>query len=245
MNVFDPKTFYNRTVSSIPGNDYENLRWGANQLLAAQYRMMEDVLKRCIAPYVRRAQRVLEAGPGPGTWTRVLLKASPNAQYTLVDISSNMLAQAKKNLAPYENVSFVENDLLMFEPSRPFDFFFSSRAIEYMPDKQMAVRKIASLLTRGAHGVIITKMPKTFFNWMRGRVPRAFHSAQIDSHALTQLLRSEGLIIDDIRIATATVPLIGSATFNIFVYRLLKHIRLFFPFTLCAESYFIIFHKPL
>lgn len=241
----NPKEFYNSVMSSKLGENYEATRWKKTPLLAAQYRMMTDVLNRLIIPNVRQVRRVLEVGPGPGTWTKLLFEANPAAQYTLVDISREMLAQAREALAGRANVAFVESDLLAFESPQPFDFFFSSRAIEYMPDKHAAMRKIASLLAPGAFGAIITKMPKPFFDRLRGRPFRALHGAQIDPAALARLLDGNGLVVEKINIATATMPFIGSAAFNEFAYRFLKHFLLFFPFTLFAESYLVTFRKPL
>jgi ubiquinone/menaquinone biosynthesis C-methylase UbiE len=227
------------------GGDYEHARWRANPLLSAQYRMMTDVLNRLVVPIVRRALRVLEVGPGPGTWTKILLEANPEAKYTLVDISREMLAQAREGLASHTDVTFVESDLLAFESSQPFDLFFSSRAIEYMPDKRAAARKIASLLAPGAHGAIITKMPKPFFDQVRGRKVATLHTGQIAPCDLAFILEHSGLIVEKIRIATATLPGFGSAHANSWVYMLLKHSPLFFPFTLFAESYLIMFRKPV
>jgi ubiquinone/menaquinone biosynthesis C-methylase UbiE len=241
----NPKEFYDSVMPGKLGKNYEATRWKKTSFLAAQYRMMTDVLNRLIIPNVRQVRRVLEVGPGPGTWTKLLLEANPTAQYTLVDISREMLAQAREALAGRANVAFVESNLLAFEAPQSFDFFFSSRAIEYMPDKSAAMRKIASLLVPGAYGAIVTKMPKPLFDRLRGRPFRALHGAQIGPTALARLLRNNGLVIERIRIATATMPLIGSAPFNEFTYRFLKHFPLFSPFTFFAESYLIIFRKPL
>ena len=227
------------------GSDYESARWHANPLLAAQYQMMTDALNRLVIPIARRASRVLEVGPGPGTWTKLLLKANPGAEYTLVDISKEMLAQAREGLVAHKNVTFVESDLLAFESSQLFDFFFSSRAIEYMPDKRVAVEKIASLLVPGAQGAIVTKMPKPFFNRVHGRAVSALHTGQILPRTLVRLLERSGCVVENVRIATATLPGFGSARANGWIYKLLKYVPLFFPFTLFAESYLITFRKRL
>lgn len=239
----DPKSFYNHTMPDKVGEDYEHARWHANPILSSQYRMMVDVLRRAVTPTMLSAQHVLEIGPGPGTWTAFLLEANPHAAYELVDISREMLGRASKNLAHRQKVSFVESDLLALEPSQLFDFFFSSRAIEYMPDKRAAVQKIASLLVSDARGVIITKMPKPFFDRVRGRAVSPLHGAQIAPRVLARLLRENGFVVEKVRVATATVPLIGSALLNRFAYAFLKHIPLFFPLTLFAESYLITFRK--
>jgi ubiquinone/menaquinone biosynthesis C-methylase UbiE len=241
----DPKSFYNHIMPDKYGSDYESARWRANHFLSAQYQMMIDVLSRLVTPNVRQARSVLEVGPGPGTWTKILLEANAEAKYTLVDISKEMLGQAQEGLSDRSNVLFVESDLLAFESSKKFDFFFSSRAIEYMPDKHTVCAKISSLLAPGAHGAIITKMPKPFFDRLRGRATSELHGAQVGPMAFIGFLRENSLVVEKTRIATATVPLLNSAFLNNATYRLLKHIPLFFPLSLFAESYIVTFHKTV
>ncbi|MFI5260371.1 MAG: class I SAM-dependent methyltransferase [Candidatus Paceibacteria bacterium] len=241
----DPKSFYNHVMPDKYGSDYESARWRANAFLSAQYQMMVDVLTRLVTPNVRQARSILEVGPGPGTWTKILLGANAEADYTLVDISKEMLGQAREGLSDRTNVLFVESDLLAFESSKEFDFFFSSRAIEYMPDKRRVCAKISSLLAPGAHGAIITKMPKSFFDWLRGRSNSGLHGAQVGPRVLIGFMRENGLVVEKKRIATTTVPLLNSAFLNTAAYRLLKHVPLFFPLSLFAESYIVIFHKPV
>jgi ubiquinone/menaquinone biosynthesis C-methylase UbiE len=241
----DPKGFYNNVMPGKLGLDYEHARWQATPLLSAQYSMMTDVLKRWVLPRMQNSRRVIEVGPGPGVWTKVLLGTNESAQYTLVDISSEMLSRAREALGNRPNVSYVESDFLALSSSEPFDFFFSSRAIEYMPDKKAVIEKIFSLLIPGAGGAVVTKMSKPFFDWLRGRAKRSFHSSQVKPHALRTLLEQQGFVVEEVRIATATAPLFGSAFFNKAMYALLRHVPLFFPCTLFAESYVVTFRKPL
>ena len=241
----DPKSFYNEAMPQKYGSDYEAGRWRATPLLAAQYDMLADMMRREVVPLVRGAKRVVEVGPGPGTWTKLLLEVNSDARYTLVDISEEMLAQARKGLAGHSNVVFVESDLLALESSQTFDFFFSSRSIEYMPDKHEACRKIASLLAPGAQGALVTKMPKPLFDRLRDRSTSALHKGQISPAQLSRLLSEAGVFVERARIATATVPGFGSAALNRLAYAALKRIPLFFPFTLFAESYLVTFRRPL
>lgn len=225
------------------GGNYEIGRWKANPLLFAQYQMMSDALTHSAVPFVRHARRVLEIGPGPGTWTKMLLEANPTAQYTLVDISKEMLVQARQNLKE-QNVSFIESDLIALHSSESFDFVFSSRAVEYM-DKQAALAKIASLLVPGGRGVIVTKMPKPFFDRLKNRSISVLHTEQISPTELAHHLKQSGCIVKKVRIATATLPGFNSALANRFVFSLLHRLPLFFPLTLFAESYLVVFQKPL
>lgn len=238
----DPQHFYNATMPQKIGCEYEHARWHANPIVAAQYEMMTDALGRLVIQNVRGAKRILEVGPGPGTWTKLLLSGNESAEYALVDISREMLSQARKNLADRPNISFVESDLLSYEPPQRYDFFFSSRAIEYMPDKRKICERISELLLPGGFGAVVTKMPKPFFDKMRGRAVSDLHSAQIRPAALVRLLEEHGLRAERVEIATATVPLFESALLNKIAYRSLKH--LFFPpLFFLAESYIVTFRK--
>lgn len=243
MTRIDPKSFYDETMPGKLGPDYEVARWKTEPLRAAQYDMHASAL-RSVVSAVRGAERILEVGPGPGTWTRMLLTGNPTANYVLVDISHEMLGQARAALSGQSNVSFVESDFLGYTTNQPFDFFFSSRAIEYMPDKQAVARKIASLLRAGGKGAVVTKMPKPFFDRLLGRGVSALHQGQVGPRTFSRALTEAGLKVEGVRIATATVPGIHSPQANRFVFSLLHSMPLLpflFPF---AESYLVTFQKP-
>lgn len=240
----DPKTFYNTSMPEKYGPVYEKGRWDATPFLKAQYHMMDSLLRAKVLPLIKGSTSVVEVGPGPGTWTKKLLEAEPSAQYTLVDISSEMLGQAKKALTEFENVTFVERDLVEYQQSPMFDFFFSSRAIEYMPDKQKAVATIASLLTSGGKGAIITKTPKPGFDKLRGRTISPLHRGQIGPSELARVVRDAGLVVDGIDIATATVPGLHAPLVNKAAYALLSRVPFVRPLFVFSESYLLRFHKP-
>lgn len=226
------------------GQDYEHARWHAAPLLEAQFSMMTKTLAKVAVPLVTHASSILEVGPGPGTWTKILLAANPTARYVLLDISREMLDRARHTLAAHQGITYIEEDLANYTTEEKHDFFFSSRALEYMPDKQKAVSVVANALAPGGEGVIITKMPKELFYKLRGRVVPEFHRGQIAPHALAKCLRANGLEVRGVRIATATVPGMRSAWLNQLVHRLLLSIPLVPLVAVFAESYAISFEKP-
>lgn len=242
-HIPDPKEFYDKVMPGKLGGDYETARWGATPLRSAQYDMTAQTIREYVLPALKGAKRVLEVGPGPGTWTKLLLAANPGADYTLVDISSEMLAQARGNLADRANITFVESDLLAFELLQPFDFFFSSRAIEYMPDRTAAVAAVAALLSPGAYGALITKTPKYFFDRLRGRRVADLHRSQVTPRELMKALRAAGFEVIGVHAATATVPGAGSASLNRIAFRMIRRLPLFFPLSLFTESYCVVFKK--
>lgn len=240
----NPKEFYDEVMPGKLGESYEDARWKKNALLSAQYEMAAEAIRRYILPETKRVAHILEVGPGPGTWTKLLLGANSEAQYTLVDISEKMLGQAREALASRANITFVESDFLAFESPQLFDFFFSSRAIEYMPDKAAVASKISSLLTRGARGAVVTKTPKPLFNRLRSRGVADLHKGQIAPRELVKLLQSAGLEVIGVYTATTTVPIISSAFLNRALFRMIRRLPLFYPLTLLTESYCVIFKKP-
>lgn len=239
----DPKTFYNTSMPEKYGPVYEQGRWDATPFLKAQYQMMNELLQKKVLPLVAGSMNILEVGPGPGTWTKKLLEAEPNAHYTLVDISSEMLGQSRSALAEHENIEFLESDFVEFQHAPTFNFFFSSRAIEYMPDKKLAVAKIASLLAAGGKGVLITKTPKPGFDRLRGRTISPLHRGQIGPSELARLVRDAGFVVDGVDIATATVPGLHAPLLNKLAYALLSRIPFVRPLFIFSESYLLRFHK--
>ncbi|MBI3571980.1 class I SAM-dependent methyltransferase [Candidatus Kaiserbacteria bacterium] len=240
----DPKTFYNKRMPGKLGPDYEQARWHGSPLQEAQYAMMTEVMRR-VASLARNAKAVLEIGPGQGTWTKFLLDANANARFTLVDISAEMLARAKASLPHGFAISFAESDILAYAPPEPFDFIFSSRAIEYVPDKTAVAQKLASLLAPGGTLILITKLPKRFFDFLSGRKLSSLHGGQIAPHELSALLLGAGFYRVKIRMATATVPGFGSPFLNRLAFKAFSRLPLYWPLSALAESYLLIAKKAL
>ncbi|MEK7101808.1 MAG: class I SAM-dependent methyltransferase [Patescibacteria group bacterium] len=243
-NEPNPKEFYDTVMPDKFGKDYESVRWEGTPLQSAQYDMTAEMICTRVLPVLKNATSILEVGPGPGTWTKLLLTANPNARFTLVDISTTMLAQAKRALPQHTAIAFIESDIMQFSTDEKFDGFFSSRAIEYMPDKNVVAAKIFSLLSSGAYGAIITKTPKYFFDRLRGRKVADLHRGQIAPRELMKKLRDAELEIVGVYAATATIPLIGSVFLNRLMFRLIQRLPLFYPLTLLTESYCVVFKKP-
>lgn len=237
----DAHTFYAEQVGEAVAGDYEAARWNTSPLRRAQYHMTKEAIILHALPLFSSVTSILEVGPGPGTWTKLLIKENPKASLTLVDLSRDMLGMAKAALAGTTQISFVESDFLAFPTDTKYDGFFSSRAIEYF-DYHKAAKQIATLLSPGAPGVIITKTPKPLFDRLKGRTS-AMHTMQIPITALTRALRAEGLKVKKVRIATGTVPGLNSPFLNKVAFCLLTVLP--FPVLgIFSESYMVMFEKP-
>jgi SAM-dependent methyltransferase len=176
-------------------------------------------------------ESVLDVGCGPGTWTRVM--AELTSHVTALDLSQEMLNQAREFVRPYA-VTFVHADILWYKSERPYDRVASVRAIEYVVDKVALAEQLARLVADDGLLVIITKNPfspwglRRVYWWtrwwlakLRGGVlhllwPRRFPSLRrheeespymrrVPPHRLVRLLRRAGF--DDITVSPVVVGL--------------------------------------
>jgi trans-aconitate methyltransferase len=187
-------------------------------------------------------EHCLELGPGAGTWTRMLHEKEPEARLTLLDISETMLNMARRNLESISpQIEFIVQDFTSFKPVKKYDLFFSSRAFEYIENKNVAVRNISEALINGGEGILITKYPRYWADALLGREVPKMHQGQISPSKLTALLGDVGIEVRSLRPATVTVPLFKSSRLNDIAYKLLRHfwftpVHMFF-----TESYIIHF----
>jgi 2-polyprenyl-3-methyl-5-hydroxy-6-metoxy-1,4-benzoquinol methylase len=99
------------------------------------------------------ALRVLDFGCGAGRVTRALAKRF--GQVVGVDISSEMLDRARRELADVSNVEFVQSngsDLAVLADSR-FDFAFAFSVFHHIPDKaiiESCIREVGERLGTGS-----------------------------------------------------------------------------------------------
>jgi len=145
---------YNKLVK---GFDYEGYRWRKDLASKEQYKET----KKSILFHFSPEKEILEIGPGPGTWTKLIINDSK--KITLLDISKEMLNQAKQNIS--KKASFICSDFLDFKTKKKFDLIFSSRAIEYIEDKEKMAKKFKNILKNKGKILIITKNP--FRRWRK------------------------------------------------------------------------------
>jgi cyclopropane fatty-acyl-phospholipid synthase-like methyltransferase len=100
-----------------------------------------------------KSMRVLEIGCGAGRVTRALAKRF--GEVHAVDVSGEMVAQAKRGLASYPNAHVYQNngtDLSVI-PVQDFDFAFSTIVFQHIPSRAVIenyVREVHRLFRPGA-----------------------------------------------------------------------------------------------
>jgi len=117
------------------------------QRLYEQAEILEDILHSDTA-YPAGA-KVLEAGCGVGAQTRLLLKRSPAAHFTCIDISEDSLTRARrlKTSPGFENVTFEQADIhrLRFADAS-FDHIFVCFVLEHLDDPVAALTQLKRVL---------------------------------------------------------------------------------------------------
>ena len=78
---------------------------------------------------------VADLGAGTGLLSKQILKAFPQSNMTLVDISEEMLNVAKSRLNLYSNIDYQLSDYSQELPSGNYDLIVSSLSIHHLSDK--------------------------------------------------------------------------------------------------------------
>lgn len=187
---------------------YEFDRWFADSASWVDYVMTHRSIRHHLKDIT--FSRVLELGPGPGTWTRLLFRHNPLATFDLVDISEAMKCEFDLEMrGGHDGVRYIVSDFISSKLDGGYDFFFSSRAIEYFSDKRSLVHKLSEQLVSGATGVVITK------NRGFSRDNRPQHSGQMKPQEFKELLQEGGFSVLGIFPCVIRIPLLGRLSIRI------------------------------
>jgi ubiquinone/menaquinone biosynthesis C-methylase UbiE len=147
----------------------------------------EAAIKRA---YLRPEFVVADVGAGTGFIAAGL--APHVAKVYVLDGSEAMLAQARRNLAAYDNVVFeVSEGSALPLPDQSVDAAFANMYLHHCPDPAAAIREMARILRPGGR-LIITDMDKHDHEWMRTEMADewlGFERAQVKGW-----LRDAGLV---------------------------------------------------
>lgn len=151
-------SFTNQQIQGIydeAASYYQQLRWFKTRLTRLEYTQTERAL---LAEFKLSTEgRYVEIGCGPGTWTKVV--APRCAEVIALDISANMIEQAKRYVGNEGKVTFVHGDAAQYSPDEELDGMFSFRVLEYVDGWQDVLRRVSSHIAPGGHAVICTKTP--------------------------------------------------------------------------------------
>ena len=241
MQTEQVKNKYNKDIEGKYNSGYERERWFKNDIQKAGYEMTLGAIKKYA--FASNYATCFELGPGHGTWTKELLEYNNNASYDLLDISSEMLRLVKERFKDKKNINYIESDFLKFEVKKQYDFFFSSRAIEYIPKKEEVAKKISNSIKHGGRGFIITKTPKYLRSKILGRSISDFHSGQIAPIKLKNLFLQNNCKNIKIYPVTMSWPFWRSAKMNMLLYKIFSKHQLNLISQFFSESYCVVFDK--
>jgi trans-aconitate 2-methyltransferase len=125
--------------------------WNAtlyHQISAPQVSWGKKVLARVS---LRGDEHLLDAGCGTGRLTRDLLEALPNGRVVALDLSQNMLDEARAYLEPdfAGRVEFLRCDLLDLPFNQEFDGIFSTASFHWVLDHDRLFRNLYRALRPG------------------------------------------------------------------------------------------------
>jgi len=178
---------YDKLLQGLP-HGYSAYRWAETPVSRFHFRQTTRALKQALksVPHVERA---LEVGGGGGTWTPFVLQHTNTLDF--LDISAEMLAEARTALSAYPNISYIHHDFLTWEaPHEAYGLAASFRNLEYMQDKRAALKRFASVLTKGGSFLLVTKSPH--YDWGGYFNNKALHGGQVPITELLALLQQIG-----------------------------------------------------
>jgi trans-aconitate 2-methyltransferase len=119
-----------------------------HRLSAPQFSWGARVLERL---RLNGDETVMDAGCGTGRLTALLLERLPRGRVVAVDLSQNMLEEARAHLAPRfgGRVDFVRADLASLPFDQSFDGVFSTAAFHWVPDHERLFRSLYECLKPG------------------------------------------------------------------------------------------------
>jgi trans-aconitate 2-methyltransferase len=88
----------------------------------------------------------MDAGCGSGLLGKLLAKKVPRGKVYAVDVDSNMIRQAKRNLKGLENVELVESDFTHVKLPTKLDVIFSNAALHWVHDHAQVFKHFWDML---------------------------------------------------------------------------------------------------
>ncbi len=109
---------------------YDKIR----KLIIPCFDELYDITKN-LANSKKDKPQILDLGAGTGLLTKYLFEKYPEAEFTLIDLSEEMLKLAKNRFQRYNNFKYITADYLEHD-FNSFDIIVSSLSIHHIEDKE-------------------------------------------------------------------------------------------------------------
>src|SRR5205085_1288205 len=107
-------------------------------------------VRRYLAHRLRPGAEVLSVGCGPGVILREVCALDDSIRATGMDVSAERVQEARQKNHEISQLDFVRGDAQAMElPSDRFDLVYSRMLLEYLRDKEGAVREMVRVCKRG------------------------------------------------------------------------------------------------
>lgn len=107
-------------------------------------------VQRYLAPQVAAKAQVLCVGCGPGVILREVAALDGSIRGTGIDVSPDRIEEAKERNRKFEQLEFVCGDAQAMKlPSNRFDLVYSRFLLEYLKDKETAVKEMVRVCRPG------------------------------------------------------------------------------------------------
>lgn len=125
---------------------YDQQRRSVIPCLDDLYEIMTDLAHSEVS-----SPKILDMGAGTGFLTKYLFNKYPEAEFTLIDLSQQMLKMAKQRFALESNFKYIIGDYVKYDFKDRFDIVTSSLSIHHLKDedKEFLYSKIYKMLNEG------------------------------------------------------------------------------------------------
>ena len=209
-----------------------------HRLSAPQFSWGRQVIERL---RLEGGETLMDAGCGTGRLTAGLLERLPRGRVVAVDLSQNMLEEARRHLAPRfgGRVRFVRADLAGLPFGEVFDGIFSTAAFHWVPDHPRLFRSLYASLKPGGWlvaqcggGPNIARLMRRASALMAAE-PYASHFSGwrdtkvfADDHTTAERLRAAGFVGVETGLEPAPTVLPGADEFREFLTTVNMHAHL-------------------
>lgn len=184
-------------LSWIPGR----IRFSEERKSGGSYR---QVFNKAIRPYLHPSSRVLELGPGKGSWSRAILKFIPDGELHTVDFQDVTQWLSPNTYTGRLICHQVQDNSFKELPNEYFDLFWSFGVLCHNDSASIMKILHSARRTMKRGGVSIHQYGDWIkleqFGWSRGGVPHAFKTQsdqniwwpRNDQQAMTKLAVEAG-----------------------------------------------------
>jgi trans-aconitate 2-methyltransferase len=157
-----------------------------------------SIINKLVDLGMKSDSRVLEIGCGNGALTKLIADKTKRGHIFALDISSESIAHAKRNLAGYQNITHLVTDVRVFESKDKFDVIVLSDVLEHIPlDIHDALfNNLNKLMDRNGFLFIHIPEPK-YLEWITENHPDRLQviDQPLHSHDLLAALYKNGFYL--------------------------------------------------